>query len=263
MSFNWRALKDPNQEHSDNRRYRSELTERVLKDPKVREDGRRVTQHNLLALCWVLGFCLVDEEIHHDALNFFIPKEPELTLEEWLTQSAKNYLRRGSLVLPRGVYKTTISLANCAQLITCWPLNIAIMILSGRGDLANDLVDQVAGFFTKRQGTPPTLFQALWSDLCIEKQRDSGVFTAALRQTEPRIIEPAIWGESVEAGISGYHPNVLVIDDVSNNRNSQKPENRATITKKYKLARKVLLPVGIELKVGTIYGTQDVFTDEV
>jgi len=263
MPFNWRKLRDLNQENGDNRAYRSELTELVLRDPEIREDARRVTQHNLLALSWVLGFCLVDEEIHREALDYFLPKSPELTLEEWLTDAARQYLRRGSLLLPRGVFKTTLSLANCAQLIICWPSNIAIMLMTGRGDLAKDLVDQVAGFFIRRTKAPPTLFQAIWGDLCIESQRDSGEFTAAVRQMEPRIIEPAIWGESVEAGVSGYHPNVLIVDDVSNNRNSQKPETRATTTKKYKLNRKVLKPFGIELKVGTIYGSLDIFTDEV
>ena len=178
MPFNWRHLRDLNQEGGDNRRYRAELTELVLADPDVREDGRRVTQHNLLALCWVLGFCMVDETVHHDALSFFLPKEPELQLDEWLQHAAKHYLRRGSLILPRGVYKTTISLANCAQLIICWPLTIAIMILCGRGDLAKDFVDQVAGFFVKKPRNPPTLFQALWSDLTTESQKDSGEFTA-------------------------------------------------------------------------------------
>ena len=263
MPFQWRRLRDMNQEKGDNRAYRAELTDLVLSDPEVREDGRRVTQHNLLALCWVLGFCLVDETVHHDAINFFLPKDPELTLGEWLQHSASHYLRRGSLLLPRGVYKTTISLANATQLIICWPMTIAIMILCGRGDLAKDFVDQVAGFFVQGSKDRPTLFQALWPELCTTYQKDSGEYTAARRQTEPKIIEPAIWGESVEAGISGSHPNVLIIDDVSNNRNSQKYETRANTTKKYKLARKVLLPVGIELKVGTIYGSGDVFTDEV
>jgi hypothetical protein len=261
--FDWRRLRDPSQEHYDNRRWRAELTQLVIEDERVREDGRRVTQHNLLALCWVLGFCLVDEVVHREALDFFLPKEPSLTLDEWLAYAATHYLRRGSLLLPRGVFKTTISLANCAQLIICWPLTIAIMIMTGRGDLARDFVDQVGGFFVKKSNRTPTLFQALWPELCVAKDPDGGEFTAALRQEEPRIIEPAIWGESVEAGLSGYHPNVLVIDDVSNNRNSGKFETRAGITKKYKLNRKVLKPIGIEIKVGTIYGTGDIFTDEV
>src|SRR6185369_17322604 len=103
----------------------------------------------------------------------------------------------------------------------------------------------------------------LFPELCVSRMPESGEFTAALRQVEPRIIEPTIWGESVESGLSGYHPNYLVIDDISNNRNSQKFENRVQITKKYKLARKVLLPIGLEAKCGTSYGVGDVFSDEV
>ena len=261
--FDWRRLRDLNQEHGDNKRWRAELTQLCIDDPNIRDDGRRVTQHNLLALCWVLGFMLVDENVHHDALTFFLPKDPELTLEEWLQHAAKHYLRRGSLLLPRGVFKTTISLANCAQLIICWPLTIAIMILCGRSDLAVDFVQQVGGFFHRKSNRTPTLFQALWPELCVSKEPDGKEFTAALRQEEPKIIEPTIWGESVESGTSGYHPNVLVVDDVTNNRNALKFEGRVQITKKYKLVRKVLKPVGIELKVGTIYGSGDLFTDEV
>jgi len=262
-SFNWRRLRDTTQDQFDNKRWRAELTVLVQEDEAIREDGRRVCQNNLLALCWVLGFCLVDEEVHHDALGYFLPKEPGLTLDEWLAQSSKTYLRRGSLLLPRGVFKTTISLANCAQLLICWPLTVAIMIMCGRRDLAWDFVAQVGGFFYRRPNHPPTLFQALFPELCVDKEPQGGEFTAARRQMEPRIIEPAIWGESVESGVSGYHPNVLVVDDLSNNRNSQTFEQRVKVTKKYKLNRKVLVSKGIELKVGTIYGTGDIFTDEV
>jgi len=263
MPFNWRRLKDETQDQHDNKRWRAELTVLVQEDEKLRDDGRRVCQTNLLALCWVLGFCLVDEEIHHEAIGFFLQKEPGLSLDEWISGSIKQGKRRGSLLLPRGVYKTTISLANCAQLIICWPRTISIMILCGRRDLAWDFVKQVGGFFVRRPNRPPTLFQALFPELCVGKEPDTGEFTAAIRQDEPRIIEPAIWGESVESGLSGYHPNYLVIDDISNNRNSQKYENRTQITKKYKLARKVLLPLGLETKCGTSYGTGDVFADEV
>src|SRR5215831_18470525 len=153
--FNWRKLRDLKQEGGDNRRYRAELTQLVIDDEKVREDGRRVTQNNLLALCWVLGFCLVDEEVHREALEFFLPKDPGMTLEEWLNYAATHYLRRGSLLFPRGVFKTTISLANCAQLIICWPLTISIMILCGRSDLAVDFVQQVGGFFHRKSNRTP------------------------------------------------------------------------------------------------------------
>ena len=263
MAFNWRKLRDTSQDQFDNKRWRAELTVLVKEDEEMRADGRRVCQTNLLALCWVLGFCLVDETVHHDALSFFLPKDPGLTLNEWLDGIISQGNRRGSLLYPRGVYKTTISLANCAQLIICWPLTIAIMILCGRRDLAWDFVEQVGGFFYYHPKRPPTLFQVLFPELCVAKPPEAGEFTAAQRQIEPKIIEPTIWGESVESGISGYHPNVLILDDANNNRNSQTYEARVKVTKKYKLGRKVLLPRGIELKVGTIYGTGDIFTDEI
>ena len=262
--FDWRRLRDLRQEKYDNRQWRAELTQLVLTDEKVREDGRRVTQNNLLALAWVLGYTLIDEKVHHDALAFFPPKNPALTLSEWIEEANKVYKRMGSLLLPRGVYKTTISLTNCVQLLICWPLVVAIMIMCGRGDLANDFVEQVASFFYRPKGAPPTLFQALWPELCVDKRPDAANgFTTAVRQSEPKIIEPAIFGESIEAGTSGYHPNILIADDIHNNRNSRTFEARANIVKKYKLAKKVLLPVGSEIRIGTIYGSADLFTDEV
>ena len=101
MAFDWRRLRDPRQEKADNRAWRAELTQIVQSDPKVREDGRRVTQNNLLALAWVLGYTLIDEQVHHDAIAFFPPKNPALLLNEWIEEANKHYKRMGSLLLPR------------------------------------------------------------------------------------------------------------------------------------------------------------------
>jgi hypothetical protein len=240
------------------------LTRAVKADAKVREEGRNITQRNLLALCWVLGYCLFDEEVHREAIQFFPPKDPTLTLNEWIGQSNEAYKRVGTLLLPRGVFKSTLSMVNCAQLLICWPEDIAIMIVCGRADLAFDFVSDVGGyFFRKHRDSEPTLFQALWPDLCVYSAPDKDGFTTAKRRTVPPMIEPAIWGESIESGVSGYHPNILISDDIHNNRNSRTIDGRSAITKKYKLAKKVLLPIGSEYRIGTIYGAKDIFCDEV
>jgi hypothetical protein len=257
--FNWRLLRDTTQENYDNRAWRAELTLLVQEDPEVREAGRRVFQNNLLAACWILGWCRVDEEIHREAIAFFSDVDPSLPID----QQHLGRKRRGSLLLPRGVYKSTISMANCVRMLTIWPATIAIMIMCGAKDLAFAFVDQVASFFLKHPLRPPTLFQALFPELCVEKQSAGGEFTTAIRQKEPEIVEPAIWGSSVESSTSGWHPNMLVVDDVSTNRNSKNYESRKRITTQYKLSRKVLLPFGLEHKVGTIYGAGDVYTDEL
>jgi hypothetical protein len=262
--FDWRRLHSASAERGDNWEWRAELTRLVLAEPEVREDGRRVAQNNLLALSWILGYTLIDEHVHREALEFFPIKNANLTLDEWLTESNATYTRVGELLLPRGVFKTTINIANCIQMLICWPANIAILVMCGRSDLAHDCVGQVGSFFFKPARAHPTLFQALWPELCVEKKifPEEG-FTTAVRQTDPAIIEPAIWGESIESGTSGYHPNILISDDLHNNRNSRTFEGRSHITKKYKLAKKVLLPTGSEIRIGTIYGTGDMYCDSV
>jgi hypothetical protein len=231
----------------------------VLEDEECKEDGRRLCKNNLLALCYVLGYTLVTDEVHHEALNFFPEIDPNRTVDE-LSVGIK---RRRSLMYPRNTYKSTMDVANCVKLIITYYMTIAILILSGSKELAFAFVDQVASFFVRSGNRPITLFQALFPELCITRQKNSGVFTANLRQSEPEIIEPLIWGNSIDSATTGWHPDVLVLDDVNNNRNSNSFTARTRVTKAYKLSRKILKPTGLELMIGTPYGPGDLFNDQL
>jgi hypothetical protein len=259
MHFNWRKLRDPQYERASNTAWRAELTVLVQEDPELKEEGRRCCETNLLALCYVLGYTLITQDVHHEAIAFFPEKDPNKNVE----QLAVGIKRRRSLILPRNTYKTTLDFANCVQYIIVYHMTIAILIMCGAKELAFDFVDQVSSFFYKPMNRPPTLFQALYPELCIEKKPDRGEFTCPLRQREPEIVEPLIWGNSIASSTTGWHPDVLVLDDVNNNRNSNDFEARVKITKAYKLSRKILKPTGIEIKIGTPYGTGDLFNDEV
>ncbi len=257
--FNWRRLRAESQPRADNKLWRTELTAMVLTDERVKENGRRICRSNLLALCYVLGYCLVSPEVHHDALAFF----PEIDDNKTVEELGVGIKRRRSLIYPRNTYKSSMDIAYCVQLILHYFFTIAILILSGSKELAFAFVDEVASFFVQRTNRPPTLFQALFPELCISRQSTSGEFTAALRQHEPSIVEPLIWGNSVESATTGWHPDVLICDDVNNNRNSKTYEARAKLTKAYKLTRKILKPTGFEMKIGTPYGVGDLFNDEI
>jgi hypothetical protein len=259
MGFDWRRLRDTSQERYNNRAWRAELTVLVQSDDKLREDGRRVCMTNLLALCYVLGYCKIDEKVHHEAIHFFPPIDPTKTVEH-LGQGIR---RRRTLLYPRNTYKSTLDMAYCVQLILHYFMTIAILILSGSKELSFAFVDEVAGHFIKGRNRPPTLFQALFPELCIERQEESGEFTTPERQTEPPIKEPVIWGNSGASSTTGWHPDVLIVDDLNNNRNSLKFESRVQVTKNYKLVRKILKPSGFEMKIGTCYGPGDIFHDEI
>lgn len=257
--FNWRRLRDPTQERCDNKRWRTELTLMVQENDELREDGRRCCKNNLLALAYVLGQCMITDEVHHEAIRFFPTPDPNKTVEEL----AIGEKRRRSLLYPRNTYKSTLDLVYCVQLIIVYYMTITILLMSGGKDLAIAFVDQVASYFVKLHNRPPTLFQALFPELCIVKQKDSGQFTPALRQSEPKIIEPAIWANSIASSTTGWHPDVLILDDIHTNRNSRSFTTRRRVTKDYKLTRKILKPTGIELKIGTPYGIGDIFNDEL
>jgi len=258
--FAWRQLRDPEQERGNHRRHRAELTAMVLDNSELRDDGRRVCENNLLALCYVLGYCLIDEHVHHEALHFFPEKD---SLNQTSEEMSIGIKRRRTLMYPRNTYKSTLDIANCVQIILHYYMTIAILILSGNKDLAYAFVNEVASHFVKPYNRAPSLFQALYPELCISKQPESGEFTAAIRQREPEIKEPLIWGNSVAASTTGWHPDILILDDVHTNLNSRSFESRERVTKAYKLIRKVLKPTGYEIKIGTPYGPGDVFNDEV
>jgi hypothetical protein len=257
--FDWRRLHADNQPKGDNRAWREELTALVLANERIKEEGRRVCKSNLLALCYVLGYCLISPEVHKDALGFF----PEIDDNKTVEELAVGVKRRRSLILPRNTYKTTLNLAFCVQLILHYYLDIAILILSGSKELAYAFVDEVASFFVRPVRQGPSLFQALFPELCVGSSRIGGEFTTLLRQREPRIIEPMLWGSSVDSATTGWHPDVLILDDIHTNRNSNSYQARQRITKAYKLVRKILKPTGIEIRLGTPYGVGDVFNDEL
>jgi hypothetical protein len=258
--FNWRRLRDPSAERGDNQAWRTELTDIVLHNDVVRDDGRRCCKSNLLALCYVLGYCLIDEAVHHEAIAFFPEIDPDQTVAELYIGKK----RRRTLLYPRNTYKTTLDIAYCVQLILHYFMTIAILIMSGGKDLAFAFVDQIASFFVQPAHRPPTLFQALFPELCVSKPgKVPGQFNCLLRQHDPKIIEPMIWANSIDSNTTGWHPDVLIYDDINTNRNSRKFEGRVSITKAYKLTRKILKPTGFEIKIGTPYGLGDTFSDEV
>ena len=259
MHFNWRRLRDPTQEKADNKAWRAELTALAQADDEIREEGRRCCKTNLLALCYVLAYTLITEDVHHEAIAFFPEKDPNKTVE----QLSHGIPRRNSLLYPRGTFKSTLDIANIIQYILHYFFTIAILIMSATKPLAFAFVDEISAHFYKPKNRPPTLFQALFPELCVDVEPEHGSFTTPLRQNEPSIKEPLLSGNSLGSSTTGFHPDLLVIDDVHDNKNSETYEARMKISKRYRMSRKILKPTGLELKIGTCYGPGDVFAEEV
>jgi hypothetical protein len=257
VNFDWKRLRnDP--------AYRAELTKAVQTDDVLRDEGRLTFKTNLLGACWILGYTKIDPEIHKEALEFFLTRDLSIPYD----QQGTGRLARGTLLYPRGTYKTTIDEVDTVQEITCFPLVARIFYVCANSQLADALVSNTAAHFVRPGSEPLTLFQALFPELCVtrrywRKDEDERSFTAGERQQHPPIKEGHVMGFSCEAGVSGWHCERLKGDDLANNRNMKTESSRETIAKNYNINRKMLMPGGIEDKMGTRYHPQDPYGREL
>lgn len=240
--------------------YRAILKRDVPTDEVLREDGRQLCKTNLLCLCYVLGYTRIDPVIHKEALEWFIPRD----LTKPVSEQGKGYPLKGTLLYPRGTFKTTIDEADTVQELICFPLDCSVGVICANTKLADALVANIAAHFTKAKHALPTLFQALFPELLITpSQVEGGVFSTALRQTEPPIKEAALMAFSVESGVSGWHFWRVKGDDIANNRNMKTEASQAEVWRNYTTSRKTLNPGGIEDKLGTRYGPNDPYGMEL
>lgn len=258
VTFEWQRLKSKTLDES--RGLRAAMTQEVLGSEEVKDAGRRVCETNLLALAWVLGYFRIDPKVHSEALNFFLVKDRAIPLEE---QSERpGVKRRGTLLYPRGTYKSTLNITDTVQWVINWPLNVRVLILCAVKQLAIDFVGEVADHFIP--SGDPTLFQALYPELCIRAQdKVDGKFSPPMRQKDPPLKEAAVEAASDNSSRSGWHYDVYKPDDIVTNRNGKTTAAQKKVTANYKMNRKQLMPYGIEDKMGTRYGPYDVYGDEL
>ena len=241
--------------------YRAELIDWVGEDDELREAGRLLAKTNLLALCYILGYGKIDPEVHREALEFFIPRD----LSKPVSRQGEGHKTRGTLLYPRGTYKTTLDEADIVQECLCFPADGITFVVSANAKLAEALVDNVRDHFVKGANARPTLLQALFPELCLSpiNARDTGRFSLPGRQQSPPIKEHLVMAFSVESGVSGWHCWRFKGDDIANNRNMKSETSQLDISRNYGINRKMLNPGGIEDKLGTRYGPLDPYGIEL
>lgn len=250
MSFDWRRIRN-------DAVYRATLISQVEEDEDLRDEGREICKTNLLGLCWVLGHSKIDPEIHKEALEFFLSRD----LSKPIDQQSNGRRSKGTLLYPRGTYKTTIDEDDTVQEIICFPLEAVVFFVCANQKLADALVLNVAMHFMRSKDVPPTLFQALFPELCVWRPKNKLVdefgFQAGQRQIHPPIKEGHVMGFSVESGVSGWHCWRFKGDDIANNRNMKTENSQREVYRNYNINKKMLMPGGIEDKMGTRYGPFD------
>lgn len=233
---------------------------------------RFLAQTNLMFLCGILGYRKFSVKTHEDICNnFFVRKNPVFrSFDEFAHQYTD--IKDRMLLVPRGGYKSTMNIADCAQWIICYP-EVTILILTGVYKLASDFVGELKMHFTlendgDKRYTPrnmqepsgdwsKSMFQVLFPEHCITPTEGSQFEFQTPVGGDAR--EPSVRAASIEQALSGMHFGVLKLDDVVHNENSTTMDRLDKINKQIDVNNAMLHPHGFNDVIGTWYDEFDYY----
>lgn len=240
---------------------------------------RFLAQTNLFFLCNILGYYKFSLHTHEDICNnFFVQKDPTYrSFDEFAHQYTD--LKDRMLLVPRGGYKSTMNIADCAQWVICFP-EVTILILTGVYKLACDFVGELKMHFTLEETTGSTnhynkryaprnmadpktgewsksMFQVLFPEHCVTPTEGSQVEFQTPVGGDAR--EPSVRAASIEQALSGMHFGILKLDDVVHNENSGTMERLDKINKQIDVNNAMLHPHGFNDVIGTWYDEFDYY----
>lgn len=210
--------------------------------------------------------------VHQVVCDQFVQKDfdgcyfPEYNLQDFhealskqqrLANDGVTPTREMILLDPRGCFKSTIDGIDCVSWLINCP-DIRIMILTGEFKLAVSFMREVKSYFYLLKKGTPTAFQLLFPEY---------VLTGIEGRSKEPFLTPAgvlnkkgesLMVNSIEAGTSGWHCDILKADDVVNNKNSETPELREKLKFQFDGTDNILdKEWGFSDVIGTRYFTDD------
>lgn len=222
-----------------------------LYDRNHKNELRRRCQTDLFFLCKEIFERDVTERTHGPIFRFLGNPDPDRPLEDQVDP-----VRRRIWLDPRGTFKTSLLTDYAVQWAVCFP-EIRILFLGGEKTLALASLDTFTETFVIRGEA--TRFQRLFPEYCIHPgEKYERKYVAPCRRNPKRHKEPTAWSNSVDSALSGWHPDMMIPDDVQNDENSSNFERIGKVKKVYYMARKLLEPVwGREVFGGTRHDPND------
>lgn len=214
---------------------------------KVRNVLRQKMRTDLLALCQLLGYSDVCQEVHGPILDM-LPKFPggeDVEVREfqyeyrpfkqlWQLGGAREFL----VLYPRGHLKTTlVSQAHLIQWIINYP-DIRILLSCATGDQVEKVIRAVKGVFQFNED-----FRAVFPEFCPPREKSSDFgsrdqfIVPARKQTRG---EPTVFSVTVGKTIAGYHPDVIFHSDLVDKENVKTPGGITDVIEHFKYMNPLL-----------------------
>jgi len=245
-------------------------------------ETRYLAQTNLYFLCHLLGWRDMTLDTHEDICNkFFVAKDPTFNTMEKFAKQYTQQKKHRMLLVPRGGFKSTMDACDTIQWIINYP-ETTILIMTGTLPLATAFVKQIRGHFELQlaideidpKGKPvykardvkneetgewsSDMFQMLFPEHCIiPGSGKSGEYnTPACLQGDK---EPTVRAAGIEQSLSGFHFEIMKLDDVVQLENSGTQDQIEKVNKRISVNRGMLNPYGFIDVIGTAYDESDFY----
>lgn len=209
---------------------------------------------------------LITEEYYRIVCDLFIQKDRSKPIDD------QSEVKTRLLLWPRSGFKSTIDHVDTVQWILNFP-SIRILYLTAEAELSKGFVDEVKGHF-QRGEDEPTLMELFFPEFCfvdvaieedgvkIKGQREkTWIFTCPVWKAKKiRRKEPTLAGSSVGKTKSGWHYELVKMDDAVSDVNTETSEQCSSISRKLFLAEKLIIPSkkGYYVDyIGTRYADED------
>jgi hypothetical protein len=217
--------------------------------PEQRALLRRKAQTDLYFLAKeVLGYKDLVPHVHQQICDTYVKKDPDI---HWRDLSE---VKTRMVLAPRGIFKTTIDLADIVQWIICYP-EIRILLLTGTQDLAWRMVGEVKRHFQTNE-----LLRELFPEHCPPKDKKWGSDDELTTPARTKVFrEPTLSSSTLDSVKAGVHVEVLAVDDAVNEVNSTTPAQCLKTIDAFDALSYVLEPGGYIAVNGTRYKPWDLY----
>jgi predicted phage terminase large subunit-like protein len=188
------------------------------------------------------------EDVHTALFDAMLQKDPSRSLFE------QDSIKRRLILWSRGHYKTSAEVVEIVQLILCFP-NITILIVSGKQDLAREIVAMAKDAFENNER-----MAELFPEYCGKRLGNKSCFSVPNRRVSHKQRGGTVNISSAKSTKSGIHADVIFADDLVHDTNYQTPELIEKTHKVYfSFSGPILKDGGFLYILGTRYVHNDLY----
>jgi predicted phage terminase large subunit-like protein len=198
---------------------------------------------------------LVVDRVHRPVCDLFVKKDDSKPIGE------QDWRKDRLLLYPRGSFKSIIDVADAAQWILNFP-NITILFMTASKPLAVGFLDGLKTHFVIKQNNP-SFMNLFFSKFCVDENKLDNAYQFYSPQRTFDRKEPTVMASSIESTLSGFHFEVMKVDDVVSNINSENELQLRKTIKQFHLNRKMLMLFGYLDIIGTRYDDMDLYGEAI